>query len=117
MWIAGHVATLLGVAIEHGLEVVYGETLLVRSGEVVGRVGSWPPTPDSVADDASLIAVSLRVVRPDVDSWRDGERPAWNLWRRYLEIGARIGNIEEPITLRNAPDGALSGAGSCGRDA
>ena len=92
-------------------------TWIVRSGEVVGRVGSWPPTPDSVADDASLIAVSLRVLRPDVDSWRDGERPAWNLWRRYLEIGARIGNIEEPITLRNAPDGALSGAGSCGRDA
>jgi hypothetical protein len=105
VWVPGHIATLLAVAIEHGLEVVYGATLLVRAGEVVGQVGSWPPAAESIAHDAALITAGLRAISPDPESWRDGDDPTWNLWRRYVEIGVRMGNIEEPVTLRDAPDG------------
>jgi len=114
VWVPGHVATLLAVAIEHGLDLVYGATLLIRAGEVVGRVGSWPPAVDSIAHDAALLAAGLRAISPDPESWRDGEDPAWNLWRRYVETAVRMGNIDEPLTLRDAANAPLEAAALSG---
>ena len=61
----GHVVGLLALTIEHQLDVVYGQTLLVDSGEVVGVAGDWPPTANSVALDATLFSAALLAIRPD----------------------------------------------------
>jgi len=103
----GGIPLLLSVAIEHGLEIVYGRTLIARGGEAIGHVGSWPPGPDSIAHDAALIAGALRVVRPDPEAWREDEGTTWNLWRRYLDLGVRIGNVEETVTVRDVPEPIL----------
>ncbi len=100
----GGIPLLLAVAIEHGLEIVYGRTLLVHADEAIGQVGSWPPGPGAIAGDAALIAGALRVVRPDPEAWREDEGTTWNLWRRYLELGVRIGNVEEIVTVRDASE-------------
>jgi hypothetical protein len=107
VFVRGRIPLLLSVAIEHGLEIVYGRTLLASAGQVIGQVGSWPPGPDSIAHDAALIAGALRAIRPDAEAWREGEDATWNLWRRYLELGARTGNIEDTVTVRDVPEPAL----------
>jgi hypothetical protein len=113
VFLPNHVALLLEVALENGLEIVYGEKLLASSGHVVGRVGSWPPAPDSVAHDTVLFAGAFRSVEPDGDAWLDGEDVTWNLWRRWLDLGARMGNVEEVVTVQEVPGTvALAAAGS-----
>ena len=97
----GHVAGLLGLAVEHQLDVVYGQTLLVEGGEIVGVAGDWPPSAASVALDATLFAAPLRAIRPDPGAAPEGDDPRWNLVRRWLEAGVRIANVEEPVTLRD----------------
>jgi hypothetical protein len=88
--------------------VVYGQSLLVDGGEVVGVAGDWPPSAASLAHDAVLYRSALRGVRPDPGCAAEGEDPRWNLWRRWLEIGARIANVEEPVTLRDLSAGAIA---------
>jgi hypothetical protein len=114
VFVPGHIGLLLEIAIEHGLELVYGQTVLVQAGEVAGQVGAWPPAPESLAHDAALLAANLRSIRPDAESSRDDEDPAWNLWRRCIEVGARIANVEEPVTLRDASAFPSSGAATVG---
>jgi hypothetical protein len=97
----GHVADLLGLALEHDLDVVYGQTLHVDAGEVVGVAGDWPPSAASLALDATLFAAPLRRIRPDPGAATEGDDPRWNLVRRWLEAGVRIANVEEPVTLRD----------------
>ena len=97
----GHVAGLLALAIEHQLDVVYGQTLLVDGGEVVGVAGDWPPTSNSVALDATLFSAALRAIRPDPGAAAEGDEPRWNLVRRWMEAGVRIANVEEAVTLRD----------------
>ena len=97
----GHVAGLLSVALEHQLDVVYGRTLLVDGGEIVGVAGDWPPTAGSVALDATLFLTALRAIRPDPGAAAEGDDPRWNLVQRWLEAGVRIANVEEAVTLRD----------------
>ncbi len=97
----GHVAGLLALAIEHQLDVVYGQTLLVDGGEVVGVAGDWPPTATSVAVDATLFLATLRAISPDPGAAAEGDEPRWNLVRRWMEAGVRMANVEEAVTLRD----------------
>jgi hypothetical protein len=97
-----HPSTLLGVALEHGLDAVYAQTLLVADGEPVGLLGAWPPAADTIAPDASLLRAALRAFRPDPDATADGEDPHWNLWRRLSDAGARLASIDQPLALREA---------------
>jgi hypothetical protein len=108
VFLPNHVALLLEVALGNGLEIVYGEKLLASGGHVIGRVGSWPPAPDAVAHDASIVAGALRAVEPDPDAWLDGEGVTWNLWRRWLDLGARMGNVEEVVTVQDVPEAAVA---------
>jgi hypothetical protein len=107
----GHIRTLLEVAVEHDLDVVYGQALLVDGGEVVGVAGDWPPTVASLAHDAVLYRAVLRGVRPDPGCAAEGEDPRWNLWRRWLEAGVRIANVEVAVTLRDLSAGSRSALG------
>jgi hypothetical protein len=106
---ANHPATLLAAAVAYGLDLVYGQSLRVSGGEVVGVTGAWPPAIGTVAPDASLASIALRAFRPDQDAAADGEPMAWNLWRRYVEAGVRIANVEEPLAICDAdePDAGI----------
>lgn len=99
VWVPEHPAALVELALEHGLDLLHGQTLLVAEGEVAGVLGSWPPSQTALAPDAAILSAALRVVRPDPGAAAAGETAAWNLWRRCLEAGARAANAEEPLAL------------------
>lgn len=97
-----HPSTLLGVAVEYGLDIVYGQTLLIEDDVVIGARGAWPPSAASIAPDAALVSAALRGIGPDAQAAEDGEPVVWNQWRRYAEAGARIANIEGALAARLA---------------
>jgi hypothetical protein len=97
-----HPSTLLEVVREYELDAVYAQTLLVADGEPAGLLGSWPPSRGGLARDASLFSAALRAFRPDPDAPDDGDDPCWNLWRRWVEAGAKLASIDGPLALREA---------------
>jgi glycosyltransferase involved in cell wall biosynthesis len=99
-----HIETLLGVAIEHELEFVYGQALVDLGLDGRLTLGAWPPNPDGVLTCGSeLFSRRLATVaRFDPDAWRDAESSGWAFWRSLLEAGVRIAGLEVPVT-RLAP--------------
>jgi hypothetical protein len=92
-----HVAVLLSVAIEHRLELVYGQSLMERAGGSWDLVGLWPPHQGGLCHGSVLYAAELKYFRYDPDAWRLAEPGDWNLWRRMLEAGVRMGNVEHVV--------------------
>jgi hypothetical protein len=39
----------------------------------------------------------LAFFRYDVDSWRYGEPADWNMWRRMMEAGVRVGFVDRIV--------------------
>jgi glycosyltransferase involved in cell wall biosynthesis len=103
---ADHVEVLLGVAIEHQLEFVYGQAVVdLGTGSLI-VIGAWPPNPDGVlAGGVELFSARLAAVaRFDPEAWRDAESPGWAFWRSLLAAGVRIAGIESPVTRLRGPD-------------
>jgi hypothetical protein len=92
-----HVEALLSVAIEYRLEMVYGQSLMEKPDGTWATVGSWPLAQGGLCHGSALYAADLRFFRYDPEAWRDLEPGDWNLWRRMLEAGVRIGNIEQIV--------------------
>ena len=89
-----HVAVLLAVAIEHRLELVYGQSLMERGDGSWDVVGSWPPRQGGLCHGSVLYAAELKYFHYDPEAWRLVEPGDWNLWRRMFEAGVRMGNVE-----------------------
>jgi hypothetical protein len=92
-----HVELLLSVAIEYRLEMVYGQSLMQQADGGWSIVGSWPPQQGGLCHGSALYSAALRYFRYDPEAWRDLEPGDWNLWRRMLEAGVRMGNVEHPV--------------------
>jgi glycosyltransferase involved in cell wall biosynthesis len=92
-----HVETLLSVAIEYHLELVYGQSLMEQPDGTWALVGSWPLQQGGLCHGSALYSASLRFFRYDPNAWRELEPGDWNLWRRMLEAGVRIGNVEQVV--------------------
>lgn len=106
-----HVDVLLGIALEHELEFVYGQAeVLAGSGPAV-VLGTWPPNADEVLTLATeLFAATLASVAPlDAEAWRDGETSGWAFWRTLLEAGVRMAGIEHVVTTLSAIDSGDAG--------
>lgn len=95
-----HVATLLEVATEHGLELVYGQAIIHAGSQARVALGAWPPNPDGVLTfGTELFHRSLAGVVPiDPESWREAQAPGWAFWAGLLDAGARVAGIEHPVS-------------------
>ncbi len=95
-----HIEVLLGVALEHQVEFVYGQALIDAGRSVGVLIGSWPPNADEVLTlSTELFARQLVAVADvDPDAWREGATPGWALWRAFIESGVRMAGIEHVVT-------------------
>ena len=92
-----HVEVLLAAAIEHRLEMVYGAAWMETPDGRWFRLGEWPPHHAGFAAGAVLYSAGLRFLRYDEECWREEEPNDWNLWRRALDAGVRMGFIDQIV--------------------
>jgi glycosyltransferase involved in cell wall biosynthesis len=92
-----HVEVLLREAVARRLEFVYGDTAVLRRDGTWGVLGSWPPRHGGLTHGAVLYSSALRFMKYDPQSWRLKEPADWNLWRRMLRAGVRMGYV--PATV------------------
>ena len=95
--LSDHVATLLGVALEYRLEMVYGDSLMETPEGEWFRLGAWPPAHAGFCAGSVLYSAALAFVEEDEECWRDGEPNDWNMWRRMIDAGVRIGHVEQIV--------------------
>ena len=113
-----HVEVLLREAIERRLEFVYGATWMEQPDSTWFRLGHWPPELAGFGAGAVLYSSGLRFLRYDEECWREDEPNDWNLWRRIMEAGARMGYVDRVVfrhyaEARHRPQAA--GATTAGR--
>jgi hypothetical protein len=92
-----HVEVLLSVAIENRLEFVYGDSWMEMPEGHWVRLGIWPPRSAGFCAGAVLYAAPLRYLHMDEQCWRDNEPNDWNLWRRMLDAGVRMGHVDHVV--------------------
>jgi len=95
-----HIEVLLGVAVEHDLEFVYGQAVVdLGTGQRL-VLGAWPPNPDGVLTGGTeLFSRRLSAVAHfDPEAWREAESAGWRFWRSLLEAGCRTASIEVAVT-------------------
>jgi hypothetical protein len=91
-----HVEVLLSFARERRLEMAYGvASFETPDGSSV--VGSWPPVAGSVSHGAALYTAGLRFLRYSGTSWKLPEPFDWNLWKRMVRIGVRMGFVDRVV--------------------
>jgi glycosyltransferase involved in cell wall biosynthesis len=94
-----HLALLLEVAEEHGLEAVYG-WLVAADGR---HLGPWPPDPEAIPPGSELVSAGLSVVRFDPAAHLLGRDPAAERWRRLLSLKIRLANVEAVVVRARQP--------------
>lgn len=92
-----HVETLLSVALEHRLEFVYGQSEMEEPDGSWRVLGAWPPAHAGFCHGSVLYSARLSFMRYDPEAWRMGEPGDWNLWRRMIEAGVRMGSIDQIV--------------------
>ena len=92
-----HVEVLLRAAIERRLEFVYGQTEVIAPNGATGIVGRWPPSLGAFTNGALTYSSRLRFLKYDPESWRDWLPADWNLWRRMIAAGVKIGYVEHVV--------------------
>ena len=92
-----HVERLLAAAIERRLEFVYGQTEVVAPDGSRGILGRWPPELGGFTNGALLYSTRLNFLRYDPASWRDQVPADWNLWRRMMAAGVKMGFTEHVV--------------------
>ena len=92
-----HVELLLGVAIEHRLEFVYGQSLMELDDGRWAVLGAWPPAHGAFCHGSVLYSARLRFLKYDPECWREDEPGDWNLWKRMLAAGVRMGSIDQVV--------------------
>lgn len=92
-----HVEVLVTEALRRRLELVYGQTEVVRPDGSVGIVGEWPPRYGGLTHGSVLYSARLRFMRYDTASWLDGYPADWDLWRRMIAAGVRIGYTKHVV--------------------
>jgi hypothetical protein len=94
-----HVQTLLATAREGAFEMVYGRMQVIpRDGSAIYEIGSYPPEHGKFGFQAALYLSALRFFEYETSSWVLGEPGDWNLCRRMLAAGVRIGYTEQVVT-------------------
>ncbi len=98
-FLPNHIEVLLRVAREGEFELAYGRILQVapdpKDTTVLCR---YPPESHQFGFQAAIHLSALRFFEYNTKSWLFGEPGDWNLCRRMLEAGVRIGWVDEIVT-------------------
>jgi hypothetical protein len=94
-----HIETLLALARSGDFELAYGKLHAIGEGLPPGlEVGRFPPDIGQFGFQGAIYPASLRFFEYDPKSWLLEEPGDWNLCRRMLEAGVRIGWIDKVVT-------------------
>lgn len=90
-----HVEVLLGEARRRRLEMVYSKARAERAPGTWDVIGSEPLRRGAVTQGSVLYSAALRFMRYSNTSWKLHEPSDWNLWRRMVRIGVRVGFVDQ----------------------
>jgi hypothetical protein len=98
-FVPDHVETLLKTARRNDLELAYGKLLAATPpGYEDWDVGEFPPRLGEFGFQAAIHVTALRVFEYNPLSWLLDEPGDWNLCRRMLEAGVRMGWIDRVVS-------------------
>jgi hypothetical protein len=85
------------ITLRYGYELVYGKVEIETRPNQRIIVGSYPPTFGQMAHIGALYNSKLRFLRYDVNAWKHTEPDDWNLFRRMIEAGVKIGFVDKVV--------------------
>ena len=95
---ADHVEVLLRSALAGSFEMIYGVLQAVPKAPAEPYlVGSYPPELGQFGFQAALYISQFRFFEYETNSWVLDEPADWNLCRRMLQAGVRIGYVDRPV--------------------
>jgi glycosyltransferase involved in cell wall biosynthesis len=93
-----HVEDLLQVATRGRYEFVYGMVeIVINNALSTHRSGAYPPRIGQCPMQASIYLRLLDFVEYFPNAWLFDEPADWNLTRRYMEMGVRIGFLDKVV--------------------
>jgi glycosyltransferase involved in cell wall biosynthesis len=97
-FVPDHVESLLTAARANEFEMMYGQ-IQKRSpdGLAAEEICTYPPTYEHFGFQASVYVGKIRFFEYDTRSWMLDESGDWNLCRRMLEAGVRIGFLDKVV--------------------
>jgi glycosyltransferase involved in cell wall biosynthesis len=92
-----HIEVLLNYGIEHNYEMVYGKVKMeINPGKWVD-LGSYPPKTGRISHLSVLYNSNLKFLIYDINCWKYDEPADWNMWRRMVKAGVRIGFLNKIV--------------------
>lgn len=92
-----HLEVLLKYALEHDYEMVYGLIEMEKKPREFVNVGSYPPECGKICHNSALYSSKLKFFKYDIHCYKYGEVSDWNLWRRMMGAGVKIGFINKVV--------------------
>ena len=92
-----HIESLLNYALRNGYEVVYGKMECELNDGSWDFVGSYPPHHGAITRSSVMYKAYLKIFKYHMYSWKLCEPGDWNLVKRMLRAGARIGFIDKVV--------------------
>ena len=92
-----HCEALLDACRSRDLEFAWGLADCERTDGTWSPRGAWPPKDGNIIHASVLYTASIRHIAYDIDAWRVDEPGDWNLWRRFFEIGIRMGFVDHIV--------------------
>lgn len=92
-----HIEKLLEAAIRGKFEMVYGKIISIKNNLEKREIWSFPPEQNNFGFQAAMYMRALNFFEYDIKSYLLGEPGDWNLCRRMLEAGVKIGAIEDVV--------------------
>ena len=94
-----HVESLLNKARKDDLELVYGKLLAITDDDPDGyEIGRFPPALGHFGWQGGFYPGALKFFEDEPKSWIIDEIGDWNMCRRMLEAGVRVGWIDQVVT-------------------
>lgn len=92
-----HIEILLNYALKNDLEMVYGKLEREIESDEWDEFGSYPLKKGEISRMSALYSKKLKFIKYDPNSWRYYEPADWNMWRRMMEAGVKIGFIDKIV--------------------
>lgn len=97
-----HIEDLLKEAKAKKMELVYGNALSMDIySKKTKKIGIFPPDFGSYSYNASIFHQGLKFFEYDPTAWVVGEVQDWNLCRKMMQAGVKIGYIDKLVTKIN----------------